>query len=162
VSSLFSIINSKLTHRNEATVIAFYELAGAFFWITMYLLFTNGFNSKMVPDHADIVYLIILGTICTSVAYAAGVSVMREISVFRVALITNLEPVYGIILAFIFFADKNKMSPGFWAGAVIICLPYYFIPLPTKRFTSAKKEKYPVIKTPVSVNFQINSVWSIF
>jgi drug/metabolite transporter (DMT)-like permease len=44
----------------------------------------------------------LLGTVCTSLAYVAGVSVMRELSAFRVALITNLEPVYGIIMAFIF------------------------------------------------------------
>jgi len=141
VASLFAIINSKLVHRNEATVIAFYELSGAFFWITVYLLFTSGFNKNMIPTHADMVYLLILGTICTSIAYAAGVSVMREISVFRVALITNLEPVYGIILAFIFFGDKNKMNPGFWAGAVIILSTILLYPITHKKIYERKKEK---------------------
>ncbi len=55
-------------------------------------------------------------------AYVAGVSVMREFSAFKVALITKLEPVYGIILAFIFFNDMKELRPGFWVGCA-----YYFV-----------------------------------
>jgi drug/metabolite transporter (DMT)-like permease len=120
LASLFAIINSKLVKNHNAPVIAFYELSGAFFWITIYMLFTNGFTRSLVLSSSDIGYLLLLGTICTSVAYVCGVYVMRELSAFRVALITNLEPVYGIIIAFFFFGDLNKMTPGFWAGAVVI------------------------------------------
>ena len=35
-------------------------------------------------------------------------------------LTTNLEPVYGIILAFIILGDSEKMNPLFYMGAVII------------------------------------------
>jgi drug/metabolite transporter (DMT)-like permease len=120
LASLFAIINSKLVKNHDAPVIAFYELSGAFFWITIYMLFTNGFTRSLLLSTSDIGYLLLLGTICTSVAYVCGVYVMRELSAFRVALITNLEPVYGIIIAFFFFGDLNKMTPGFWAGAVVI------------------------------------------
>ena len=51
---------------------------------------------------ADLGYLLLLSTIYTSLAHVAGVSVMRELSAFRVALITNLEPVYGIVMFFLF------------------------------------------------------------
>jgi drug/metabolite transporter (DMT)-like permease len=58
---------------------------------------------------------------------------MRELSAFRVALITNLEPVYGILIAFIFFGDLNKMTPGFWAGAAVILLTIIMYPVARKR-----------------------------
>src|SRR6202012_2433430 len=96
-ASLFSIINARQVKKHEAPVIAFYELTGAFVWISIFLAGTNGYNKSMHLHRADIGYLLLLGTICTSLAYVAGVSVMRELSAFRVALITNLEPVYGII-----------------------------------------------------------------
>lgn len=51
---------------------------------------------------ADPGHLLLLSTIYTSLAYIAGVPVMRELSAFRVALITNLEPVYGIVMSFLF------------------------------------------------------------
>ena len=125
-ASLFSIINSRKVKSIDAPVIAFYEILGAFIWISLYLLITGGFGNWLILKPADIGYLVILGSICTALAYVAGVSVMREFSAFKVALITNLEPVYGIILAFIIFGDMRKMTPGFWAGARLYYPPYSF------------------------------------
>lgn len=140
-ASLFAIINSKLVQRHQAPVIAFYELSGAFLWITIYLFVTSGFTQKIVPTTADIGYLLLLGTICTSMAYVAGVYVMRELSAFRVALITNLEPVYGILIAFLFFGDLNKMTPGFWAGALIILSTIMLYPVTQKQLTRRRERR---------------------
>lgn len=137
-ASLFSIINSRQVKKHEAPVIAFYELGGAFVWISIFLTVTNGFDRSMLLSHSDIGYLLLLGTICTSLAYVAGVSVMRELSAFRVALITNLEPVYGIIMSFLFFGDMNKMTPGFWVGAVIILSTIFLFPVAQKQIIKRK------------------------
>lgn len=137
-ASLFAIINSRQVKKHQAPVIAFYELAGALFWISLYLVFTGGFNSSMKLIPSDIGYLLILGTVCTSLAYVAGVSVMKELSAFRVALITNLEPVYGIIMAFLFFGEMDKMTIGFWAGAIIILSTIFLFPLAQKRISARK------------------------
>jgi drug/metabolite transporter (DMT)-like permease len=59
-SSLFAIINSRLVKKNEAPVIAFYELSGAFLWITIYLLATRGFSHSMLLSNSDIGYLLFL------------------------------------------------------------------------------------------------------
>ena len=131
--SLFSTLNSIHVKKTEAPVIAFYELSGAFCWVSIYMLCTHGFNQNMVLKNSDIGYLLLLGTVCTSLAYVAGVSVMRELSAFRVALITNLEPVYGIIMSFVFFGDMNKMTAGFWVGAVIILSTIFLFPVARKR-----------------------------
>ena len=129
-SSLFGTINSILVQKNDALVISFYEILGAFIWISLYRvidqsLFTTHFNLST----SDWFYLGLLGTICTALAYVAGVSVMRTISAFQVALITNLEPVYGILLAFIFFGIKETMSIGFYLGAVIILGAVFLYPI---------------------------------
>jgi drug/metabolite transporter (DMT)-like permease len=133
LASLFSIINGRQVKHHEAPVIAFYELSGAFLWITIYLFVTAGRAGFLIPKAADFGYLFLLGTVCTSLAYVAGVSVMRELSAFRVALITNLEPVYGIIMAFLFFGDMNKMSLGFWVGSVIILSTIFLFPVAQKQ-----------------------------
>ncbi|OCX51534.1 permease [Mucilaginibacter sp. PPCGB 2223] len=138
-SSLFGIINSRQVKKTEPPVIAFYELGGAIFWITLFLLFTGGFNRDMKLIPSDIGYLLILGTVCTSLAYVAGVSVMKELSAFRVALVTNLEPVYGIIMAFVFFGDLDKMTAGFWAGAIVILSTIFLYPVVQTRVANRKK-----------------------
>lgn len=137
-ASLFSIINSRQVQKIQAPVIAFYELFGAFVWISIYLFITSGYTRAMLLKPADIGYLVLLGTVCTSLAYVAGVSVMRELSAFRVALITNLEPVYGIIMSFIFFGDMNKMTLGFWGGALLILSTIFLYPVAQKQITRRK------------------------
>ena len=138
VASIFPIINSKMIKKNGAMLIGFYELLGAFIWISIYLFFSQGFTTTIIPTYTDIFYLLILGTICTSVAYVAGVSVMRELPVFRVALITNLEPVYGILIAFIFYRDLSNMTLGFWIGAGIILSTIILYPITQRKVYERK------------------------
>lgn len=133
-SSLFSTINSTLVQKSEPSIIGFYELVGGLFWITLYRLYDGSLmNSSFNLKINDWLYIGILGTLCTSVAYVAGVSVMRTLSAFRVALVTNLEPVYGILLAFIFFKDREQMTAGFYFGAAIILSAIFFYPIYKKR-----------------------------
>lgn len=140
-ASIFSIINSQLVKQKVAPVIAFYELSGAFVWLSLYLLLTGGFKNSLELKKDDVLYLLLLGTVCTSVAYVAGVSVMRQLSAFRVALITNLEPVYGIIMAFIFFGDLKKMTPGFWVGALIILSTIFLFPVAQQKIVKYRNKK---------------------
>lgn len=129
-SSLFSTINSTFVQKSEPSIIGFYELIGGLFWITLYRLYDGSLlNTHFNLSLKDWFYLTILGTFCTSVAYVAGVSVMRTLSAFRVALVTNLEPVYGIILAFIFFKNKEQMTGGFYIGAIIILASVFLYPI---------------------------------
>jgi len=133
-SSLFSIINSTLVQKSSAAIIGFYELIGAFFWITLYRLFDGSLlSTEFNLAKNDWIYLTILGTICTSAAYVAGVAVMRNLSAFRVALATNLEPVYGIILAYLFFKTNEQMTGGFYAGAAIVLAAVFLYPIYKKR-----------------------------
>ena len=133
-SSLFATINSTLVQKSDPKIIGFYEITGAFVWITGYRFLDHDLiNETFNLGLKDWIYLGILGTICTALAYVAGVSVMRTLSAFRVALITNLEPVYGILLAFIFFGTKEAMSAGFYIGAVLILGAVFLYPIYKKR-----------------------------
>src|SRR5690606_28193926 len=110
------------------------EIAGAFFWLTLYRLFDGSLQQETFNLNIhDWFYLGILGTICTALAYVLGVSVMRTLSAFRVALITNLEPVYGIILAFLILGSKETMTSGFYMGAVLILGAVFGYPIYKKR-----------------------------
>ncbi len=145
-ASLFSIINSKQIKNRAAPVISFYELIGAWVWISIFILFTGGFKSEMKLNYPDLGYLLILGTICTSIAYVAGVEVMKELSAFRVALITNLEPVYGIMLAFLFFGKKEQMTGGFYVGALIIMTAIFLYPFIKNKIQKKRLAKHsPVV-----------------
>lgn len=128
-AALFGTINSKLVKKSGASLISLYEMLGAWCWISVFLLISDGFNSGLKLVGLDWFYLLLLGTVCTSAAYVAAVAVMKEISAFRVALASNLEPIYGMLLAWLFFGQREKMSAGFYAGAVIILGAVFIYPV---------------------------------
>jgi drug/metabolite transporter (DMT)-like permease len=66
--------------------------------------------------------ILLLASICTAYAFTASVKVMRRLSPYTVMLTTNLEPVYGIVLAFFIIGGKEKMSTEFYVGALIIVI----------------------------------------
>ena len=105
------------------------------------MLCTHGFTAELLLSTNDWIYLLILGTICTSGAYVAGVSVMKELSAFKVALITNLEPIYGILLAFLIFGKREQMTIGFYAGAGIVLSTIFLFPIVKNKIENRKLRK---------------------
>lgn len=123
LSALFSVFNGKLATQYDSGVISFYELIGGVLCFSVYLLFTGGFDTAFFDvSKDDWMYLLILSSVCTAYAFIASVHVMRHISPYTVMLTINLEPIYGIILALIVFGEKEKMSSGFYIGALIILI----------------------------------------
>ncbi len=71
---------------------------------------------------SDWIYLLILSTVCTAYAFIASVHVMKYLTPYTVMLTINLEPVYAIILALIFFGESEQMSSEFYFGSSIVLL----------------------------------------
>ena len=123
LGTLFSIFNGMMVKSHNATVISFYELLFGVVFITLYILFTDGFDNTFFNlSGSDWTYLMILASICTAYAFIASVHVMKWISPYTVMLTTNMEPVYGILLALLILGEKEYMSPAFYLGAIIILI----------------------------------------
>ncbi len=69
---------------------------------------------------SDIIYQLLLGFVCTSFAFVAGIAVMRQLSPFTVMLTVNLEPVYTIIIALLIWGAEEKMTTGSYVGIALI------------------------------------------
>ena len=138
-ASVFSIMNARMVKKTSPTVITFYEMLGAFIWISLFMLFTGGFSDKMWLHGSDWTYLLLLGVLCTAFAYVLGVAVMKELSAFTVALTTNMEPVYGIILAILIFGQRETMSFGFYLGALIVLGAVFLYPYVKARIENKER-----------------------
>lgn len=126
----FTVLNKKLIAKHRARIISFYEMIGAFIGITIYLgLSGNLIFEKIVPTQSDLIYLLLLGTVCTAFAFTVQVDVMKQLSAFTVALTINLEPIYGIVMAFILFNEHEMLSTGFYLGTAVILLAVLGYPL---------------------------------
>ncbi|MDF4204946.1 DMT family transporter [Maribacter sp. SA7] len=121
LAAVFSLINGKLVQNNRPSVISFYELGVGMVFLSIVLMVKGDFSmSLIVLPQMDWVYLIVLALICTAYAFIASVKIMRVLTPYTVMLTTNLEPVYGILLAWFIFGSEEKMKPMFYVGALII------------------------------------------
>jgi drug/metabolite transporter (DMT)-like permease len=123
IGVLFTLMNGKLIEKNDSSVITFYEFMAGVFFISIYFLFENKFTVEFFTlTSNDWILLLILASVCTAYAFTASVKVMQKLSPYTIMLTTSLEPVYGIILAYFLLGGKEKMSFGFYMGALLIVI----------------------------------------
>ena len=121
LNGLFAVLNRNISTRHHPTVISFYEMLGGFLFITAYLALSGGFTGSMLRlGWEDLLLLLVLSLLCTSYAFTALVHIMKALSAYTVILAINMEPVYGILLALLFFPETERMSGGFYLGTLII------------------------------------------
>ncbi len=121
LSATFSLINGKLTQEQRPSVISFYELGSGVLFLSIYLVFSGSFDQKFFQLSVnDWMYIFILASVCTAYAFIASVKILKYISPYTVMLTINLEPVYGIILAFLLLGESEKLNPLFYVGALLI------------------------------------------
>jgi drug/metabolite transporter (DMT)-like permease len=110
----FTLFNGKLIQKHEPSVIAIYEFFAGFAFVTVYLLVKGTFSVKFFDvSGKDWALILILSSVCTAYAFTAAVNVMKKLTPYTVMLTTNLEPVYGIVLAYFIIGEDEKMSLSF-------------------------------------------------
>lgn len=125
LSSWFTVLNKKIAHKYPARTMVFYEMTAGWALITLLLplqlLFSNT-EVDLLPGAYDWLWLVILSLCCTVWAQSLALNALKYISAFTSTLSVNLEPVYGILLAFVFFKEYEMLSPEFYMGMGLILL----------------------------------------
>lgn len=124
LAAIFPILNKKMMDKHQPEIITFYEMSGGFFLLTLLLPFYLAFfpTEYLYPSTSDLIWLLVLSLFCTVLAFNLSVRSLTKISPFTVNLSFNLEPVYGIALAFIFFKEYEEVGIPFYIGIAIIFL----------------------------------------
>ena len=123
-SAWFTVLNKSLVEQYDSRLLSFYELFTGFLLLCILLPIVNLIMplGKWTPSGSDWLYLILLSFFCTVVAFNLSLSSLRFLSPFTVNLSINLEPVYGIALAFWVFKEYRELGTGFYLGAgIILC-----------------------------------------
>ena len=122
LASLFSVLNGLMVKKDSAISISFYEFLTGMLFISIFMFFNNEISMVLVDNifSLNYLYIFLLGSICTAYAFMASVYLLKYISPYSVVLTYNLEPIYGIFLAVIFFGADEKMSFPFYVGLTLI------------------------------------------
>lgn len=118
--TIFSVFNGKIFGKTSSGNIIFYEIFSGFLILTAFLLVTGQiFQLNEISTH-DLTLVILLASVFTAFPMLESVNLMKYISPFTLIITVNLEPVYGIILAFFIFGESEQMSPIFYGASLVM------------------------------------------
>ena len=124
LASLFPIYNREFLKRINVETMLAWQQTGGFLVLSVLLPFylqkfpTNSF----IPSMENLGWLLILSWVCSVIAFQLSSNALKKLSAFTVNLTYNLEPVYGIILAFIVYKENQFLSKWFFVGFGIIAV----------------------------------------
>ncbi|MEN9598647.1 MAG: hypothetical protein RL596_958 [Bacteroidota bacterium] len=124
LAALFSVLNKKNIELANANTTILYELSGGIVALSIlmpiYLYYSP--STVLLPSINDWFWLLLLSWVCTILAMKLMLEALQKVSAFTQNLSLNMEPVYGIILAFILFKENEQLNSGFYIGVALIFL----------------------------------------
>jgi drug/metabolite transporter (DMT)-like permease len=145
LASIFPILNRQILQNMDAETATRYQLSGGFLFITLLMPVYLHYNpaTRLLPSFSDWAWLLVLGILCTVVSYDLFMKALQKIPAFTVNLSYNLEPIYGVVMAFIIYREDREVSPGFYYGFLLIIAAVILQTMRLKKLTlkSATEKK---------------------
>jgi drug/metabolite transporter (DMT)-like permease len=138
LAAVFTALNKRILDSESpppALVISFVELFSAFLTTALCLPLWLAFmpDTRLLPLGMDWLWLLLLAGLCTLLPYYLALVGMRKLTAFTANLITNLEPVYGVLFAVLIFREDKVMSNEFYLGVAIIIAAVFSHPFLKKQ-----------------------------
>jgi drug/metabolite transporter (DMT)-like permease len=117
--AILSLLNRKYVQSYSSLVIAFWQNSFAFLILIPFTLTAFG-----EIGGRDIVLLVVLGVFCTAFAHVLFIKSLSQIRTQLASIVAGLEPVYGIVLAYLFLgevpAKRTLLGGSLILGAVCL------------------------------------------
>ena len=122
LASLFPIFNREFLKRiNVETMLTWQQTGGLITLSVLLPFYLDRFPvENFLPGTEDLMWLLVLSWFCSVLAFQFSSNALKRLSAFTVNLTFNLEPVYGILLAFIVYKENKLLSKWFYIGFAII------------------------------------------
>lgn len=122
------ILLKELVKRINPETLLTYQLTGGLVTLSVFMpWYLNEFPPAYIfPTTEDWMWLLMLAWLCSVIAFQFSIYALKKLSAFTVNLSFNLEPVYGIILAFIIYRENELLSRWFYMGFAMIAASLLF------------------------------------
>lgn len=134
--AIISSLEKKWIVETDPEHMTFIQMAGAWAAMCVWIIgeyFINGID-QFLPGRLDFIYLLVLGLVCTCIAWVLATRSIRTLTAFDSMIVINLEPVYGILLALVLLGDRKELTPSFYFGASIILASVFIHPVWQSRY----------------------------
>lgn len=135
-AAVFSSFNKKLVEHTNSFAFSFIQMTAGFLAMTLILpvyLYRSP-EAWYIGSSLDYTYLGLLAVFCTTIPLLLYFFALRRLNAFITNLANNLEPVYGILLAWLIFNENQEMDSRFYLGSVIIIASIFLQPVFKRRF----------------------------
>jgi drug/metabolite transporter (DMT)-like permease len=121
---LVSVLNKKLVADVPMQSMMTWQMTGSFLGLSFLMpLYHQLFPTpQILPVFWDAVWITVLSLGCTVLPVTLYFQALKKVSAFTMNLTLTLEPVYGILLAFVVYQEHHELSSGFYYGFVLIVL----------------------------------------
>lgn len=121
-AALYTIYNERLVNHYDSKLINYYQMIGGTVALGLAMPFYLHYFpvASFIPGMKDIFYLLLLSLFCTVGLYILFAESLKRIPAFTVNLSFNLEPIYAIIMAFLFFREGKEMNASFYVGLFFV------------------------------------------
>ncbi len=124
LASLFPIFNREFLKRiNVETMLTWQQTGGLLALSLLLPFYLQKFpTASFIPSLENFGWLLVLSWFCSVIAFQLSSNALKRLSAFTVNLTYNLEPVYGIVLAFMVYRENKLLSKWFFVGFAIIAV----------------------------------------
>jgi len=136
--AFFGSLNKRLVEHGDPLTVTFIELGTGTVFLTLLAPFIpHAGPAFMLPGTHDALLLLALSFGCTLLPFALALVALRHMSAFGTQMVTNLEPVYAIVLAIVLLGEQHELDGWFYAGVAVILAAVFMHPLLHRRQRSA-------------------------
>lgn len=121
-AALFPIINREVLKKTNVETLLLWQQSFGFIFVLLIIPFYNlsvG-TIRWIPSWSDIGWLLVLSWFCSVWAFQLSGAALQKLSAFTINLAFNLEPVYGILLAFLVYREDQLLTKWFYIGFCLI------------------------------------------
>ncbi|MGA0588761.1 DMT family transporter [Dyella sp. KRB-257] len=128
--ALFGAFNKRLVDHGDPLTVTCLELGtGTLFLTLLAPLLPHTGSAFEVPGLHDTLLLLALAFGCTLLPFALALVALRHLSAFGIQMVTNLEPVYSIVLAIVLLSEQRELHAWFYVGVAVILGAVFIHPL---------------------------------
>ena len=132
--ALFSACNKRLVEHGDPLTVTCLELGTGTLFLSLLIPWLPHAGAAFVlPGLRDATLLVLLSFGCTLLPFVLALVALRHLSAFGTQMVTNLEPVYAIVLAMVLLSEQRELTPLFYAGVAIIIGAVFLHPLMNRR-----------------------------
>jgi drug/metabolite transporter (DMT)-like permease len=128
--ALFGSLNKRMVESGDPLTVTFIELGtGTAFLTLLAPLLPHQGALFVLPSLRDALLLLALAFGCTLLPFTLALVALRHMTAFGTQMVTNLEPVYAIVLAIVLLGEQHELDHWFYLGVAVILAAVFVHPL---------------------------------